>query len=69
MKIIYIESCAKCPYVTDTSELWYQATGLKTKYACSKTGIGIEQKYFIKIDGIAEIPGWCPLDNKQPERM
>ncbi len=60
MKLIKVDSCVSCPFCLDTVNL---CRSYPKKYKCQKTFIGIDAKYFIKIDGIAEIPVWCPLED------
>ena len=60
MKLIKVDSCVSCPFCLNAVNL----RGIyNKKYKCQKTLMEIDAKYFMKIDGIAEIPVWCPLED------
>lgn len=65
MKIIKIDGCLQCPFKVWAGAKRFLGHGYKEKYLCNKTLIGIDAKYFIRIDGILEIPRWCPLEDEQ----
>ncbi len=57
MKLIKVDSCVSCPFCLKLRGI------CNKKYKCQKTFMEIDAKYFIKVDGIAEIPVWCPLED------
>lgn len=64
-RIIKVESCIDCPFKVWAGAKRFLGQGYKEKYLCNKTLIGVEAKYLIRIDGKADIPRWCPLDDNE----